>query len=803
LAAPAPLPAPFAGWFAARGWEPRPHQLAMVEAAQAGRHALLVAPTGAGKTLAGFLPSLLDLAHTPAPGLHTLYVSPLKALAADIARNLEMPVREMGLAVRIETRTGDTPAARKSRQRHDPPHLLLTTPESLSLLISYPEAEAMLRGLSTVVLDEIHAFGTTKRGDLLALALARLQRINPRLRRVGLSATIADAAAWRRWLAPAGEDDAVRVVAGVAGATPEVDILVHEQRIPWAGHAGRHAIRAVYAQIAAHRTTIVFANTRWIAEQLFQDLWAINDANLPIALHHGSLAMDQRQRVEGAMAAGQLRAIVATSSLDLGLDWGAVDLVIQMGAPKGSSRLLQRIGRANHRLDEPSRAILVPGNRFEYLEAHAARDAVLDGALDADAFRPGALDVLAQHLTGLACAAPFTAEDAYAEVRTAAPYAALSRADFDDTLAFTINGGYALRAYDRFQRLVPGPDGRYRIAHPRLARQYRLNAGAIIEEPLLEVRFRMGRSLGRVEEWFASQLEPGDTFIFAGQMLQFESIDGGDMVVRRSAAKVARIPSYAGGRLPLSTALADRVRDFLAEPALWARFPDDVRDWLEIQRRVSQLPPRDGLLVETFPHEGRWFLSAYSFEGRAAHQTLGLLLTRRMESLGLAPLGFVGNDYVLSVWSLDPVDDPAALFSPAIVLDELAEWMARSSLLKRTFRDVAIISGLIERQVPGERKRSRQLSFSADLIFDVLRKHEPGHLLLRATWADARGKLTDIGRVEQFLARIAGCIVHRRLDRVSPLAVPALIQIGQEQVHGSAEERLLLDAERLIAAATR
>jgi ATP-dependent Lhr-like helicase len=802
---PLTLPPPIADWLAARGWKMRRHQAEMLAAAREGSHALLVAPTGAGKTLAGFLPTLAELIEQPVEErLCTIYVSPLKALAVDVQRNLLAPIGEMGLAIRVETRTGDTPSDRKVRQRERPPQILLTTPESLSLLVTYPDSFELLKGVSTVIIDEVHAFAATKRGDLLNLALARLQAINPDLRRVGLSATIADPEAYQGWLAPDADADAVRLVQGDPGAEPHIDVLVPEGRIPWAGHTGLHAAREVYKLIEAHKLTIVFVNTRAVAELTFRDLWNVNDAALPIGIHHGSLAPEARRKVEAAMAAGKLRAIVATASLDLGLDWGDVDLVVQMGAPKGSSRLLQRIGRANHRMDEPSKAVIVPGNRFEYLEAVAATDAVEAHELDQEYFRPGSLDILAQHLMGVACAAPFEADAIYAEVRSSAPYAGLSREMFDKTLGFVENGGYALRAYDRFKRLTRLPDATYRVSHPRLVQQHRLNAGAIVDTPMMNVVLgrRRGRRLGQVEEWFASQLRPGDSFMFAGQTVEVVGFDGADVLVTLGKGD-PRIPSYMGARLPLTTNLAERVQRLMATPSEWRRMPGDVREWLRLQQAKSELPGPDKLLVETFERDDRHFIVIYGFEGRNAHQTLGMLLTQRMEKAGLKPLGFVGSDYVLSVWSLEPVTDPKPLLSPDVLEDELAEWMAASPFLKKSFREVAVISGLIERAHPGKLKTGKQVSFSSDLIYDVLRKYEPDHLLLTAAWADARTKLSDIARLASLLERSQHSLVHRTLDRVSPLAVPILLDLGRQRVEGTAtEDALLAEADALIAEAT-
>ena len=800
------LPPAITNWFATRGWQVRDHQRAMLAAAARGRHALLTAPTGAGKTLAGFLPTLADLGARPHEGLHTLYISPLKALAVDVQRNLLTPIDEMGLEITVETRTGDTPSDRKARQKARPPQILLTTPESLAILLSAPEAATMMAGVKRVIVDEIHAFGTTKRGDQLSLCLARLQRLAPAMQRVGLSATISDPESWAGWLAPDADVTQVEVVVAHGGADPDIDILAIDDRIPWGGHNGRWAARAVMRHIESARLAIVFVNTRAVAELVFRDLWAENDHSLPIGIHHGSLAPEARRKVEAAMAAGKLRAIVATASLDLGLDWGDVDLVIQMGAPKGSSRLLQRTGRANHRMDEASRCLIVPGNRFEYLEALAARDAVHAGELDPDGFRPGALDVLAQHVVGCAAAEPFLPDDLYEEVRSAAPYAGLTRAAFDHVLDYAATGGYALKAYERYQRLVSGRDGRVRLRTPALARQWRMNSGTIVEAVAMNVVFgtgkpgRGGRRLGQVEEYFAGQLRVGDSFMFAGQVLDVTGFDGADIHVRMGRGN-PKVPVYAGGRMPMTTRLAARARALMNARERWADMPPDVREWLAIQARVSRLPGHDDVLVETFQRDDRWYMIAYGFAGHPAHQTLGMLITQRMERAGLKPLGFVASDYAMACWSLDPVDDPQPLFDPAVLEDELAEWLAASPFLRRAFREVAIIGGLIERTQPGVVKSGKAMSVSADLIYDVLRRHEPDHLLLAAAWTDARGKLTDIDRLAALLEQAHANMTHVRVAHVSPLAVPSLLTIGRERVGTDADSALLAEAEALIAEA--
>jgi ATP-dependent Lhr-like helicase len=815
-AAPAPdlLPPAFADWFAGRGWAPRSHQLAMVERAQGGRDALLIAPTGGGKTLAGFLPSLIELSQRPpanAPrGIHTLYISPLKALAVDVERNLTAPILEMGLKVTAESRTGDTGVSRRQRQRAHPPDILLTTPEQLALFCAWEGARAYFEQLSCVILDEIHTLHSSKRGDLLALDLARLQQFAPNMRRVGLSATVDDPEVIKRWMADGARgSDSIDLVLGPKGAEPVVDVLLSEGRVPWAGHTAQHAMAEVYEVIKRSRTALIFVNTRFQAEFAFQELWRLNEDALPIALHHGSLAAEQRRRVEAAMARGELRAVVCTSTLDLGIDWGDVDLVIQLASPKGASRMVQRIGRANHRLDEPSRALFVPANRFEMLECQAAREAIAENTLDGDPPRIGALDVLAQHVMGCACSEPFDALALYDEVRSAGPYRDLSWEDFEGVVDFVSTGGYALKTYDRFRRIVKGEDGRWRVRNAQTAQRHRLNVGAIVSPAMLAVRLAgrrgsVGRKIGEVEEGYLEMLEPGDTFVFAGGVWELVAVTGMDVLVRPGGGKDPKMPSWGGSKFALSTFLAGRVRKMMSNPEHWSVLPADVREWLEIQRDRSQIPAEDEMLLETFPHGKRYFLACYPFEGRLAHTTLAMLLTRRLERAGAAPLGFVCNDYALAVWALRPLDglDYADLFSQDMLGDDLEDWLAESFMMKRAFKACALIAGLIERRFPGEQKSGRQITFSTDLVYDVLRRHEPDHLLLRCARADAASGLIDVARLGAMLARIRGRIRISHLDHLSPFSVPILLEIGKERSPGSAGELVLAEAaEDLIAEA--
>ena len=782
------LPPDFQDWFARQGWAPHPHQLALLEATG---DSLLIAPTGGGKTLAGFLPSLVELAGGH-QGLHTLYVSPLKALTADIGRNLARPVADLGLPVRVEDRTGDTKSAARQRQRTDPPQILLTTPESLALMLSYPEAPKIFGKLRRVVLDELHALAESKRGDQLMLGLARLRTLSPGLRVTGLSATVEDPAALARFMGGA------QIIQADPGPDPDIAMLPTARPAPWAGGNGHYAVPEVLDAIRGANTTIVFINTRAQAELFFQKLWAANDDNLPIGLHHGSLAREARQRVESAMASGALRAVVATGSLDLGIDWGGVDLVVQVGAPKNVKRLVQRIGRANHRYNAPSVARIVPANRFEVIECVAALEAVRARDLDGDPRGPGPLDVLCQHILLTACAAPFDADALYAEVVTAGPYATLTRADFDDCLNFAATGGYALRAYDRWQRLVER-GGLWQLRDPRAARDLRMNIGTIVEAEMLSVRWRRGGGLlGEVEEAFAATLTPGDTFLTGGQTVRYEGLREMSVEVTPNPSKEPKIAVFSGLKLATSTELSHRVLALIGDPARWDGLPADTRDWLEIQAQVSTLPQPGTLLTESFRYDGRWHFALYGFAGRNALQTLGLLMTRMMEEAGLGPLGFLATDYALLIWSVDPVTDPVALLDREGLRAGLGDWLMNNAVMKRTFRNVAVVSGLIQRNMPGGRRSGKQATFSSDILYDTLRRHDPDHLLLRITAIEAGRGLVDFGRIDEMLDR-SPRLDHRILDRISPLAAPLMLEMGRVRIEGQGRMRLAeAEAEQMM-----
>jgi ATP-dependent Lhr-like helicase len=794
------IPETLTRWFADQGWSIRDYQRDMVHQFIRRRDTLLIAPTGGGKTLAGFLPSLSDLTNksldVPAT-LHTLYISPLRALTNDIERNLMRPVSDLSLPVTIGVRTGDTKSHQRRKQQTTPPDILLTTPESLMLLLSYDNAADYFASLKCVIIDEMHSFATGKRGDFTALALARLKTLAPDHVRFGLSATVAEPEKAAAWLGPT-DQPAERIE--VTGDTPpDIRIIEPENRFPLGGHSPRYAVRDIYQIIRDHRTSIIFVNTRAQAEVLFQQLWEVNEDGLPIGVYHGSLARDRREKTETLIASGQMRAVVSTSALEMGIDWGDVDVIVQVGAPKGVSRLLQRIGRSNHRIDEASKAILVPTNPLEVIECDVAIRAITNGERDGDRYRAGSMDVVVQYIVNRACAGPLKKREALSEIRSAWPYRDLSKADFDAILGFAVDGGYALKTYDRFHRLKQTAKG-YKIASAPQARRHRMNIGTIVEFAKLKVRripspkSKRGRVVGEIEERFVMNLNRGDTFAFSGETLRYQGIR--DMAVEAVPAPRSRpkIPAYAGGMMPLSTYLADGVRQTISKPLQWTRLPDQVEQWLSLQSIFSDLPGADGLLVESFFDRDDHILLVHTFEGRKVNNALGFLLTKRMEKRGLAPVNFTITDYALTITSLEPVNALDDLLDTDILEDELDDWIVNSPMIKRSFRKIATIAGLTEQRLPGQQRTMKQVTFSTDLIYDVLMKYEPDHILLRIARQEAESDLLDVSRLRGFLTDVQGQTVFRTLPHASPLSIPAMMQVGRETIRGDAEARLVAEA---------
>lgn len=788
------IPRQFTQWFANQGWSILPHQKAMVERFVAGDSTLLIAPTGTGKTLSGFLPSLIAIDREQPAGLHTLYISPLKALTYDIERNLMAPIRDMGLKVTVESRTGDTSAHRRRRQRAKPPNILLTTPESLMLMLSYADALEMFKHLKSVIVDEVHHFAPGKRGDLATLAMAQLEAHAPGFQRIGLSATVADPAILCQWLGPAGKP--AGLLETKQSKPPKVAILKTKETIPYNGFMAKYAIPEMLQEIAAAKTSIVFVNTRAQAELLFQLLWEANTEALPIGVYHGSLTKEKRLKTTQMMAEGKLRALVATSALELGIDWGNVDVVIQVGAPKGVSRLLQRIGRSNHQVGVPSKAYLVPANRFEVLECRAAIDAIAAQQLDGELPGKGSEDVVVQFIMNAACSKPVSVEGLYSIALQSWSYRHLTREYFAQLFQFVVNGGYALRSYDRWQRLVQDETGLYVPVSRSIVQRHRQNIGVIVESGKLKVKRlhgRGGKVLGEIEESFGQTLRPGDTFYFAGETLAFVGIRDMFLEARAAPAKEPLVPTYAGGQMPLSTFLADRVRHVLDGPEEWAALSKDMRDWLSLQEKFSVLPGRQHFLIETFPRQKLFYTVFYTFEGRRANQTLGMLLSRRMERSHLDPLTFTVTDYGLAIATLQSVNDTHIhqLLAADILFDELEEWLAESRMLKRSFRRVAVIAGLVEQNHPGSRKTMKQVTFNTDLIYDVLRKYEPDHVLLKLTRADAEHELLDTERLAAMLHQFQGRLVFKVLPRPSPLSLPVILDVRTERIPGRGMEALL------------
>lgn len=784
------LPQKFQNWINKRNWGLHTHQIDVLTNSDR-KSQLLIAPTGSGKTLSGFLPTLIELDRVNFSGLHTVYVSPLKALAADIKRNLMIPIEEMGLNIKVEDRTGDTTAKTKRRQRIDPPQILLTTPESLALLISFPEANALFANLERIIIDEIHALVENKRGHQLLLAISRLQSISKNLRKLALSATVDHPQEIAGFISE--NDNNCPIIFAEPGPDPNISMLQTTASPPWSGAGATYAVPDVLEQISKHKTTLIFHNTRAQAEIFFHNLWLNNQDNLPVAIHHGSLDLAQRKRVEAAITKGELRAVVCTGTLDLGIDWNEVDLVIQVGAPKNIKRLVQRIGRANHTYNTPSKAIIVPANKFEIVECQAALEAVRDKDLDGEPIASGSLDVLCQHILLVACSGKILPAKLFEEIKQIGAYKNLTHEEFKECMGFCIDGGYALKRYEQWHRLKLDHSGNLILRDPRIANKIRMNVGTIQDTETLKVRTHRrsgGKPLGEIEEAFAASLTKGDTFLIGGNIVRFESLREMIVEVTHNANKQPKIATFMGTKFATSTKLSDRILDSF-ENQSWKDLPADTVNWLNKQKEFSQLPVRNSLLIETFFRKSRHYLVVYGFAGRNANQTLGLILSKRLEELNLAPLGFVANDYATLIWGLEKVENPIQLFKFSEIELGLDKWFSGNALMKRTFKAVASVSGLIDRNLPGLRKSGRQTTFSSDILYDTLVKYDPTHLLLKITKDEAMKGLIDFSRIEEMFKRVDDNIIHKNLPHVSPLAAPMLLEVGTIPIEGQARELLL------------
>ena len=788
-------------WLIKKGWSLYRHQKEILKNVNIEDNILLTSPTGTGKTLSGFLPSLLDLSQLKKSNkiLHTLYISPLKSLTYDIERNIVETLNEIDINIKIDTRTGDTSHLRKKNQLLNPPNILMTTIESFAILMSEKSSYEFFRNIKFVIIDEIHTFLNKKRGELLSLNLARLNNISKSHKKIMLSATIKDCEDACRYFC---NKKAFLINAKVKKQI-SVKILSDIHKIPWTGYTPQYAIKLIYEKLEGN-TCIIFVNTRAQAELLFQNLWKINEKKLKIALHHGSLEKRIRLQVENKMANGELDCVIATSSLDLGIDWSSVNLIIQIGAPKGVTRLVQRIGRSNHFLDGQSTAYLVPTNKFEFLECTVAIQAIKENDLEEIIHRKGSIDVLAQHITGVACSTEFCSDSLYSNILKSWPFRNISKKTFNEVLNFLSTGGYSLSNYDQFRKLEKKSNGRYEIKKKKFIKQYKMNVGTIVESEMLEVKLN-NKKLGQIEEWFIKRLEKGDTFLFGGEILALESIKMNIVKVSRTKAHRPKIPSYAGGKMPLSTKLAFRVIELINNKDKWKKLPSTIITWLESQKNNSILPPQNGMLIESFPRNidsmNEVYYLFYTFEGSNVNQTLGFVISKKLEFQGIKALGFVCTDYALAMWVNKKIKNVNELFEFNNFKKSLINWLEESSLFRRNFKKVSVISGLLDRGFPNKKKN--HLSINSDLIFKVLKKYERNHILIRATEEESKRDLIEIDRLEKYVQRINKNILIKNLKKPSPLSIPLILQINTEVLNkdivdeyylNEIEKKLLLEA---------
>jgi ATP-dependent Lhr-like helicase len=800
-------------WFASRGWQPCGFQREVWAAMQAGRSGLLHATTGSGKTLAVWVGALLRARTQPAAaGLQVLWITPMRALAADSTRALSEPLAGLAPMWRVGQRTGDTPTAERARQDRRMPEALVTTPESLTLLLTRERAAAELAGIHTVVVDEWHELIGNKRGVQLQLALARLKRFNLGLVVWGLSATLGNLHEAMATLT--GQDDAT-LVRGVHDKALVIDTLLPAEpgRFSWGGHLGAQMLDPVVREIETSSTTLVFTNTRSQAETWYQLLlderpdWA----GL-VALHHGSLDKAVREWVESGLKEGRLKAVVATSSLDLGVDFLPVERVLQIGSAKGVARLLQRAGRSGHAPGRTSRVTLVPTNTLELVEAAAARRAAEAGRVESRASPEAPLDVLVQHIVTVATGGGFEADALFDEVRSAPAYRALPREAFDWALRFCERGGDSLSAYPEYHRIIQGADGRWHVADPGIARRHRLMVGTIVSDASMAVKWASGAgagaTLGHVEEGFIARLNKGDCFVFAGRVLEFVRTHEMAALVRVAAKSRGVVPAWAGGKMPLSSELAESVQALLegaaggdfAEPELRAALP-----MLQAQARLSRLPMRDALLVERFDSREGHHVFLYPFAGRNVHiglaQLLAWRLANRVQDARPNTFSLSVNDYGLEIVAAAPLpegalDDPA-LFGTQDLLHDVLASLNSGQLAQRRFREIARVAGLVFGGYPGAPKSLRQLQASSSLFFEVFRQYDAGNRLLTQAEGEVLAQELDLSRLQATLARLQA--LPRpvlTLPAPSPFALPLMIERLREQL---STEKLRDRLERLVA----
>jgi len=791
-------------WFRLHGWQPFAFQEEVWRGYLAGESALVHAATGTGKTYAAWLGPVLEWLRdypttsrrkaAPAP-LRVLWVTPLRALAGDTEAALRAPVEDFNLPWTVESRTGDTSARVRARQRERLPTALVTTPESLTLLLTREDPAELFEHLELVVVDEWHELLASKRGVQTELALARLRRFRPSLRTLGLSATLGNLDVARDTLLgldPTQCPRSGRLIRGQIPKALEVDALIPEtmERFPWSGQMGLRMVPDVVRAIEDGESALVFTNTRATAEIWYQALLAARpDWAGIMALHHGSMDRGTREWVEDGLRGGRLRCVVCTSTLDLGVDFTPVDRVLQIGSPKAVGRLIQRAGRSGHQPGAVSRLTCVPTNALELVDVAAARAALENGRIEARRPVERPLDLLAQHAVTVALGGGFTDRELFDEVRTTHAYRDLTRAEWAWVLDFITHGGDALRAYPEYSKVVV-QDGRYVVTSRMVAMRHRLSIGTIVSESAMKVQFVRGRTLGSVEENFIARLRPGDHFTFAGRTLQFVRVRGMVAYVRKSAQPTSVVPHWSGARMPISPELAASVRERLDEarrgiyhgPEMQA-----VRPILELQAAWSRLPAPDELLVERVVTREGHHLFFYPVEGRLVHEVLAALFAYRIAQLGPISFTLAANDYGLELLSADPapIDEAieAGLFSPAHLLHDIPASLNAAELARRQFREIARVAGLIFQGYPGVNKSVKQVQASSELLYDVFARYDPQNLLLFQAHREVLERQLEQSRLGRALERVsAGRVSVVNVERPTPLAFPLLVDRAREQV---------------------
>lgn len=809
-----------AGWMEGRGWQPFAFQREAWEAVAQGRSGMLHATTGSGKTYAVWLGMLDALLGRHPPGraaepLRVVWLTPMRALAADTTKALAAPLRDLAPAWTIGLRTGDTPSAERARQDRRMPTVLVTTPESLTLMLTREHAQRDLRSVEYVVIDEWHELLGSKRGVQAQLALARLRRFHPGLVTWGLSATLGNLEEAMQVLCEPDPVPAPRLVRGRIDKTLVIDTLIPPDpgKYSWAGHLGARMQLPVVEEIERSGTTLVFTNVRSQAEAWYQLLlqarpeWAGH-----IALHHGSLDKATREWVEQGLKEGTLRAVVATSSLDLGVDFLPVERVLQVGSAKGVARMMQRAGRSGHAPGRASRVTLVPTHTMEIVEGAAARRAAQAGRVEKRTAPSKPFDVLVQHLVTVALGGGFRADELYAELVTAWSYRTLTRAEFDWTLAFCERGGESLHAYPEYHRIVRDEDGVYRVKDAGIAKRHRLGVGTIVSDASIQVKYLSGGSLGTMEEGFIARLRQGDCFFFAGRLLEFIRVRDMAAYVRKATKNKGTVPTWMGSKMALSTELSDAVLEML-QVAARGEFPEPelqaARPMLLTQQRLSKIPTPGTLLVEAFQSREGQHLYIYPFAGRNVHLGLASLLAWRLARDKPNTFSISINDYGFELVSAEPFDvEPVTsqeVFSGRDLMRDVLASLNSSELAQRRFREIARVAGLVSTGYPGQPKSTRQLQASSALFYEVFRKYDAGNLLLNQAENEVLSQELEIARLGETLARMRSKeLVFAPLRHPSPMSLPLMVERFREKLSteqlSQRLDRILRDMEGDVGA---